>query len=441
MLHAPVRTAGRPGRLWHTRGSLSASRILLPFELLVGLRYTHAKRRNHFISFISIVSMAGIALGVMALIVVLSVMNGFQEELRARILGVASHVEISGAGDRLADWPGVLDAARRNPDVVAGAPYVNAQGMLANGDAVRGAIIRGVLPEMESGVADFARYMKAGRLTDLKPGEFGIVLGAELARVLNVFPGDKVVLLTPQGNITPAGVMPRVKQFTVTGIFEAGMFEYDSGLALIHLQDAQKLLRLGDEVSGVRLKLDDLFRAPFVTRALANTLTGEYYLTDWTQSHANFFRAVAIEKRMMFLILLLIVAVAAFNIVSTLVMAVTDKQADIAILRTLGARPGSIMAIFTVQGAFIGVSGAILGVASGVVLALNLETVVPFIERLAGMDLFPADVYYINELPSRLVWSDVGLIGGVSLLISLLATLYPSWRASRIQPAEALRYE
>lgn len=414
---------------------------MLPFELLVGLRYTHAKRRNHFISFISIVSMAGIALGVMALIVVLSVMNGFQEELRARILGVASHVEISGPGDRLADWPGVLQAARKNPDVVAGAPYVNAQGMLANGESVRGAIIRGVLPGMESGVADFARYMKAGQLTDLKPGEFGIVLGAELARVLNVFPGDKVVLLTPQGNITPAGVMPRVKQFTVTGIFEAGMFEYDSGLALIHLQDAQKLLRLGDEVSGVRLKLDDLFRAPFVTRALANSLAGEYYLTDWTQSHANFFRAVAIEKRMMFLILLLIVAVAAFNIVSTLVMAVTDKQADIAILRTLGARPGSIMSIFMVQGAFIGVLGTLLGVSSGVLLALNLETVVPFIERLAGMDLFPADVYYINELPSKLVWGDVGVIGGVSLLISLLATLYPSWRASRIQPAEALRYE
>ncbi|WP_296750150.1 lipoprotein-releasing ABC transporter permease subunit, partial [Thiobacillus sp.] len=325
--------------------------------------------------------------------------------------------------------------------VLAGAPYVNAQGMLANGDMVRGAMIRGVLPELEGQVADFSRYMKAGRLADLKPGEFGIVLGGELARVLNVYPGDKVVLLTPQGNITPAGVMPRVKQFTVTGIFEAGMFEYDSGLALIHLQDAQKLLRLGDDVSGVRLKLAELFRAPFVTQALAQTLRGDYYLTDWTQSHANFFRAVAIEKRMMFLILLLIVAVAAFNIVSTLVMAVTDKQSDIAILRTLGARPASIMKIFIVQGAFIGVFGTALGVASGVLLALNLETVVPIIERMAGMDLFPADVYYINELPSKLEWGDVGIIGGISLLISLAATLYPSWRASRINPAEALRYE
>ncbi|MHB1094211.1 lipoprotein-releasing ABC transporter permease subunit [Thiobacillus sp.] len=414
---------------------------MLPFELQIGLRYTHAKRSNHFISFISIVSMAGIALGVMALIVVLSVMNGFQEELRARILGVAAHLEISGPANRLPDWRDVLEQARQNKEVVAGAPYVNAEGMLVNGDMVRGAIIRGVLPEMENQVADFAQHMKAGKLIDLKPGEFGIIPGAELARALDVVPGDKLVLLTPQGNITPAGVMPRVKQFTVVGIFEAGMFEYDSGLALINLQDAQKLLRFGDDVSGVRLKLDDLFRAPFVTRELAASLPGHYYLTDWTQSHANFFRAVSIEKRMMFLILLLIVAVAAFNIVSTLVMAVTDKQSDIAILRTLGARPSSIMKIFIVQGAFIGVFGTLLGVASGVLLALNVETVVPFIEHMVGMDLFPADVYYISKLPSKLVWSDVGIIAGVSLVISLAATLYPSWRASRINPAEALRYE
>lgn len=414
---------------------------MLPYELLIGLRYTHAKRRNHFISFISIVSMAGIALGVMALIVVLSVMNGFQEELRTRILGVAAHLEIAGPADRLADWRGVLAEAKQNKEVMSGAPFVNAQGMLANGDLVRGAIIRGVLPDMESQVADFSSYMKAGKLTDLQAGEFGIILGGELARVLNVYPGDKLVLLTPQGNITPAGVMPRVKQFTVTGIFEAGMFEYDSGLALVHLHDAQKLLRLGEDVSGVRLKLTELFRAPFVTRDLSESLSGHYYLTDWTKSHANFFRAVAIEKRMMFLILLLIVAVAAFNIVSTLVMAVTDKQSDIAILRTLGAKPGSIMKIFIVQGVFIGVFGTLLGLASGVLVALNLETIVPIIERMAGMDLFPADVYYISELPSRLVWNDVGIIAGISLLISLVATLYPSWRASRINPAEALRYE
>ena len=414
---------------------------MLPYELLVGLRYTHAKRRNHFISFISVVAMAGIALGVMALIVVLSVMNGFQEELRTRILGVAAHLEISGPNERVADWRSVLLQAKQNPEVVSGAPYVNGQGMLANGEQVRGTMVRGVLPDYENQVADFATHMKVGKLADLKAGEFGIILGGELARLLNVMPGDKVTLLTPQGNITPAGVMPRIKQFTVVGIFEAGMFEYDSGLALIHLQDAQKLLRMGEDVSGVRLKLTELFRAPFVTRDLAKTLTGDYYLSDWTRSHANFFRAVSIEKRMMFLILLLIVAVAAFNIVSTLVMAVTDKQSDIAILRTLGARPGSIMQIFMVQGCFIGVFGTLLGVGSGILLALNLETVVPIIERAMGMDLFPAEVYYINELPSKLVWGDVGVIGAVSLILSLLATIYPSWRASRINPAEALRYE
>ena len=414
---------------------------MLPYELLVGLRYTHAKRRNHFISFISIVSMAGIALGVMALIVVLSVMNGFQEELRSRILGVAAHLEITGPGERLSDWRAVLSQVRRNADVLAGAPYVNGQGMLVNGDAVRGVVVRGILPEYENRVADFAQHMKAGRLENLQAGTFGIILGGELARALGVAPGDKLVLLTPQGNITPAGVMPRLKQFTVAGIFEAGMFEYDSGLALVHLADAQKMLRLGDDVSGVRLKLADLFRAPRVTRELSRTLAGHYYLSDWTQSHANFFRAVAIEKRMMFLILLLIVAVAAFNIVSTLVMAVTDKQADIAILRTLGAAPASIMKIFMVQGSLIGVFGTLIGVVSGVALALNVETVVPLIERALGMDLFPADVYYISKLPSKLEWGDVGVIAGVSLVLSLLATVYPSWRASRINPAEALRYE
>ncbi len=414
---------------------------MLPYELLVGLRYTHAKRRNHFISFISIVSMAGIALGVMALIVVLSVMNGFQQELRTRILGVAAHLEISGPSERLADGRGVLAQTLHNKEVISGAPYVNGQGMLTNGQQVRGTLIRGVLPEFEKDVADFSTHMKAGKLTDLKPGEFGIILGGELARLLGVVLGDKVTLLTPQGNITPAGVMPRIKQFTVVGIFEAGMFEYDSGLALIHLQDAQKLFRLDEDVSGVRLKLTEIFRAPFVTRDLAKTLTGDYYLSDWTQSHTNFFRAVAIEKRMMFLMLLLIVAVAAFNLVSTLVMAVTDKQSDIAILRTLGAKPSSIMKIFMVQGSIIGVSGTILGVVSGVLLALNLETVVPVIEHLFRVDLFPAEVYYISKLPSKLVWADVGVIGGVSLVLSLLATIYPSWRASRVNPAEALRYE
>ena len=410
------------------------------YELLVGLRYTHAKRRNNFISFISLVSMAGIALGVAALIIVLSVMNGFQEELRTRILGVASHVEITGSTNTLANWQDTARQVKSSKEVVDSAPFVMNQGMLALGENVRGAVVRGILPDTEAQVTDLAKSMKVGSLDRLRPGEWGIILGAELANALGAGAGDKVTVITPQGNITPAGILPRMKQFTVQGIFQAGMFEYDSGLALIHLQDAQKLARLGDEVSGLRLKIDDLFRAPWVSRELAQKLPG-FYVSDWTQSHANFFRAVAIEKRMMFLILMLIVAVAAFNIVSTLVMAVTDKQSDIAILRTLGARPGSIMKIFIIQGAFIGVFGTLIGVALGVLAALNLETIVPIIEKMLGMDLFPADVYYISELPSKLVWNDVGIIAAVSFALTLLATLYPSWRASRLNPAESLRYE
>ncbi len=411
-----------------------------PYELLIGLRYTHAKRSNNFISFISFVSMAGIVLGVAALIIVLSVMNGFQEELRTRILGVASHVEVSGTGSTLADWQGVRQQVKSHPEVIASAPFVVNQGMLALGGNVRGAMIRGILPAEEAQVTDLAASMRLGRLDDLRAGEWGIVLGLELAQALGAGLGDKVTVITPHGNITPAGVLPRMKQFTVTGIFSAGMFEYDSGLALIHLQDAQKLARLGEEVSGLRLKTQDIFRAPWVTRDLASRMPG-HFISDWTTSHANFFRAVAIEKRMMFLILLLIVAVAAFNIVSTLVMAVTDKQSDIAILRTLGARPASIMVIFIIQGAFIGLLGTLAGVTLGVLGALNLETIVPLIEKAAGMDLFPADIYYISELPSKLDWADVEIIAGVSLLLSLFATLYPSWRASRLNPAESLRYE
>lgn len=414
---------------------------MLPYELWIGLRYTRAKRRNHFISFISLISMAGIALGVTALIVVLSVMNGFQEELRSRILGVASHMEITGAGESLSDWQGLDAQVRRHPEVRGTAPYVRGQALLANGSNPRGALVRGVLPEREGEVSDLAAAMKTGRLTDLKAGEYNIILGLELSRGLGLTVGDKVAVIIPQGTFTPAGLVPRLKQFTVVGVFEAGMYEFDAGLALIHLADAQRLYRLGDGVSGLRVKLADMERAPFVTRELARSLQGDYFLSDWTMSHANFFRAVAIEKRMMALILTLIVAVAAFNIISTLVMVVTDKQADIAILRTLGASPASIMQIFMVQGSLIGVVGTALGVSGGILLALNVETVVPLIERALGLDLFPADVYFISELPSKLVWSDVAWIGGVALLLAFLATLYPSWRAARVQPAEALRYE
>ena len=415
--------------------------MALPYELLIGLRYTRAKRRNHFISFISLISMLGIALGVTALIVVLSVMNGFQTELRGRILAVVSHVQISGANGEMSGWEQVAKDSSQLKEVVAAAPYVQEQGMLSFGSSVRGAMVRGVLPDYEDKVADFRPHIKEGSLDSLVPDSFNIVLGSELARALGVFVGDKVTLIAPQGVVTPAGVVPRLKTFTVSGIFEVGMFEFDSGLALIRMEDAQKLYRMEDRVSGVRLKLDDLFRAPWVVRQLANTLNTPAYISDWTRSHANFFRAVAIEKNMMFIILSLIVAVAAFNIVSTLVMAVTDKQADIAILRTLGASPGSIMAVFMVQGALIGFIGLGLGVLGGVTLALNVDVVVPFIERMLGTELMSKEVYYISSLPSELQWSDVLTITGVSFVLSLVATIYPSWRASRVNPAEALRYE
>ena len=413
----------------------------MQYELLVGLRYTRAKRRNHFISFISLTSMLGIALGVAALIVVLSVMNGFQKEVRARILGVVAHVQITGADDRLTDWREVAKEAAANPQVEAAAPFVNAQGMLVLGATVRGVLVRGVVPELEQQVADIGSHMRTGKLESLVPGGFGIVLGSELARALGARAGDKVTLIAPQGLVTPAGILPRLKQFTVDGIFEVGMFEYDSGLALIRMEDAQKLYGMGQATSGVRLKLRDLFQSREVTDDLAARLRGDLYISDWTRSHANYFRAVQIEKTMMFIILLLIVAVAAFNIVSTLVMAVTDKQPDIAILRTLGASPGGIMKIFVVQGALIGVIGTLIGVAGGIVLALNIDVVVPFLERLFSVHFLSREVYYITELPSDLQSSDVTAIALVSLALSLFATLYPSWRAARVNPAEALRYE
>jgi lipoprotein-releasing system permease protein len=415
------------------------------YEFLIGLRYTRAQPRtsggNRFISFIALISMAGLALGVAALIVVLSVMNGFQKELRERILAVVSHIEITGEAGELADWSRVMQAAARHPRVKAAAPYVQQQGMLSHDGQVRGVIVRGIVPEAEQRVADFAGHMKDGQLSNLRAGEFGIILGAELARALHAQSGDKLTLLAPQGLVTPAAIMPRVKQFRVVGVFDVGMFEFDSGLALIHMEDAQKLYRMEDRVSGVRLKVDDLFAAPQISRELLRFLDTDIWVSDWTRGHANFFRAVEIEKRMMFLILLLIVAVAAFNIVSTLVMAVQDKRADIAILRTLGASPAGIMKIFIVQGTLIGVFGLALGILGGVALALNIDVVVPFIERVFGMQFLAKDVYYISELPSDLHWSDVGTIGAVSFVLTVLATLYPSWRASRTQPAEALRYE
>ena len=415
---------------------------MTPYELAVGLRYTRARRgsgRNSFISFIAFVSMAGIALGVAALIVVLSVMNGFQEELRNRILSVASHIEVRGL-PVLKDDAAVAKAALANPHVKAAAPYVLGQAMLSAGDVNRGALVRGIDPAREDTVADIGRHMRAGALAALRPGELGIVLGGDLARALGVRVGDPVVVITPQGTLTPAGTLPRVKSFHVVGVFEVGMFEFDSGLALVDIDDARKLYRL-DGVSGVRLKIDDLFTAPAVARELAAAMPESAEVRDWTRSHANFFRAVQIEKRMMFIILTLIVAVAAFNIVSAQVMTVTDKQADIAILRTLGAAPGSIMVIFIVQGALIGVIGTVIGVVGGILLAVNIDVVVPAIERLLNVQFLDKSVYYISDLPSDLQRGDVLTIASLAFVLALLATLYPAWRAARVNPAEALRYE
>ncbi|MGH8757724.1 MAG: lipoprotein-releasing ABC transporter permease subunit, partial [Burkholderiales bacterium] len=372
---------------------------------------------------------------------VMSVMNGFQREIRERILGVVSHVQIVGADSRLADWRKVAQETKKNPQVVAAAPFISEQALLSFEQAVKGTAVRGILPEYENQVVDLGKHMKSGQLSSLRPGEFSIVLGVDLARALGVMVGDKVLLIAPQGQVTPAGILPRLKQFTLVGIFDVGHYEYDASLALIHLEDAQKLYRMDYDVTGVRLRLKDLYQAPQVARELANTLTVDASIIDWTRINANFYRAVQIEKRMMFFVVILIVAVAAFNIVATLVMAVTEKQSEIAILRTLGAPPGSIMKIFIVQGTLIGVIGTLLGLAGGIALALNIDVVVPFIEQLFGVKFLAKDVYYISELPSEVQFMDVAVIAVVSFALCLLATLYPSWRASRVNPAEALRYE
>jgi lipoprotein-releasing system permease protein len=410
-----------------------------PLELFIGLRYTRAKRRNHFISFISLVSMLGIAVGVTALIAVISVMNGFDKELRTRILGMVAHATIESREDDIQNWSDVVRRAQGNPHVLGAAPYIEEKAML-QGDRIAGALVRGILPGEEGKVSEVAKKLIAGNIDDLKPGSFGIVLGKELAYELGVDVGGSVVVYAPEIRATPVGAVPRLKRFHVVGIFEVGMEEYDSGLAVIHMEDAQRLYQLGGP-SGVRLKLDDMFAAYGVARDLTTELGGGYRVRDWMAGHANFFRAVAMEKRVMFIILSLIVAVAAFNLVSTLVMLVTDKQADIAILRTLGASPRSIMGTFMVQGTIVGTIGIGLGILFGVVLALRLEAIAKWIEHTFGVVLLSPDVYYISDLPSDLHWSDVGWIALLAFLFCLLATLYPAWRAARTDPAAALRYE
>ena len=385
--------------------------------------------------------MLGIALGVTALITVLSVMNGFEKELRDRILGMASHATVTTFSGKLPDWEGLSGTLADQERIVAMAPYVRGESMLSIGNRVSGALLRGVLPEMEGDVSDVVSHINGGDLGLLEAGKYGIILGSELAIALGAGIGDAITVVSPQVTIGPTGILPRLRRFTVAGIFEVGMYEYDRGVALVHLKDAAKLFRLDDNVSGLRLKLDDIFDAPQIARTLSAGLSGDYRVEDWTRQHANFFRAVKTEKRVMFIILTLIVAVAAFNIVSTLVMVVTDKRSDIAILRTLGATPGSIMTIFIIQGVVIGVMGTALGVAGGLGLALNVETIVPAIERMFNVEFLAADVYYISDVPSELHWNDVWIMAMVSMGLSLLATLYPAWRAARTLPAEALRYE
>jgi lipoprotein-releasing system permease protein len=416
--------------------------VYRPFELYVGLRYLRASGGRGFVSFISLISIVGIALGVAVLIVVLSVMNGFEKELRERILGLASHASITGFGGPLAEWRLVRDVARANPQVAAAAPYVEGQGlMLADGKGPKGVLIRGVLPGEEARVADVARFMQRGSLDDLEAGAHRIVLGSVLAQALGVDVGDKVLLMVSQANVTPVGLMPRHRRYTVSGIFSAGMYEYDNGLVFMHMTDAQVLMRLDDAATGVRLRLVDVYQAASVAREVAVDLGGGFYITDWTRSHANFFRSIQLTKTVMFVILLLVVGVAAFNIVSTLVMIVKDKEGDIAILRTVGAAPRAIMRVFIVQGGLIGVLGTAGGLALGAAIATNLQSLIEGLEALVHTHFLDPSVYYLSELPAQLQTLDLLRICGTALVLSFVSTLYPAWRAARTRPAEVLRYE
>ncbi|HEX7325105.1 MAG TPA: lipoprotein-releasing ABC transporter permease subunit [Rhodanobacteraceae bacterium] len=413
-----------------------------PLELFIGTRYIRAKRRNHFISFISVVSMLGLIIGITALITVISVMNGFDAELRARILGMVSDATITGVSDSMPDWHQAIAIAKQNPHVQGAAPYVEREAFLVGNAASQGAIVRGIDPRQEAEVDSIGSKMVVGKLSDLTRVPWSIVLGKDLALALGVNVGDGVVVAAPPtGNsVTPIGVVPRMRRFTVVGIFEAGMQEYDSGLALMSMDNAERLYQMHSP-SGIRLKLDNLFIADKVAATLANKLGDAYVVRGWMQQHVNFFKAIAMEKIVMFVILSLIVAVAAFNLVSSLVMLVTDKRSDIAILRTLGATPRSIMGIFMIQGLLVGLMGIVIGVICGVALATYLPAIVDAIQNVTGYQFLPESVYYINNVPSHLEWSNVGWIAGMAFVFSLLATIYPAWRASRTQPAEALRYE
>jgi len=415
-------------------------KLFQPLSFAIGLRYLRAKRRNGFISFISMASILGILIGVMALITTISVMNGFQEELRTRILGMVSHATIDGLDGPLQDWQRAVAIAHKDARVLGAAPYVQTEALL-QARRRQGAMIRGVLPDREVQVSDLGEKMKEGSLSQLVPGGWNIVLGRELALSLGARVGDDVNVFVSEATVTPIGPVPRARRFHVVGIFEVGAQEYDFGLAVVHMQDAQKLLRLDQGVTGVRLKLTDIWNAWDVARNLADRMQGFYRVHDWTRDHANFFRSLKMEKTVMFVLLSLVIAIAAFNLVSSLVMLVQDKQADIAILRTLGLSPGAVMRVFMVQGTVIGFVGVGLGVLTGVLLSENLSVIVHFIEGLTGSELMPADVYYISGVPTAVEPSDVALVAVVAFVMCLLATIYPAWRASRTDPASALRYE
>jgi len=415
--------------------------MLRPVSLFVGLRYTRAKRRNHFISFIALASMIGIALGVTVLITVLSVMNGFERELQDRILGMAPHVIITGEGGRLDNWQQIKDESEAVSGVVAATPYIATQGMLRGHGVNQYTMIQGIAPELHQAVSIIDEHMLVGELSDLKSGEFGIILGAGVARRLGMLPGDKITLIAVEGTTaTPAGISPRMKRFTVSGIFEVRA-EVDSNLAVIHIEDAAKLLRFNHQVSGIRLKSEQVLQSASLAQKVSEQLTTPHYTSDWSRTHGSLFKAIKMEKTMMFILLTFIIAVAAFNIVSTLVMVVTDKQADIAILRTLGASPATIMNVFMIQGSLNGFMGTLFGLIGGVSLSLTLPDIVVWVETNFGISLVPGDVYFVSFLPTELVMSDVFNVTAAAFLMSLLATVYPAWRAARIKPAEALRYE
>jgi lipoprotein-releasing system permease protein len=411
------------------------------YEFWIGRRYVRARSGNRFVSLISAISMGGIAIAVAVLIIVMSVVNGFERELQERLLSMSSHAIIESPDGSLTDWQGIVAAANGNPRVDASAPYVEGQGLLVLGDRLSGTLVRGVDPELETAVSGIGPLFTAGDLGELAAGQFRIVLGIELAEALGASIGDKVTMTLAEGIVTPAGVLPRSRRFTVAGIYRVGMYEFDRRLAFVNLRDAQRLFRLGDDVTGVRLATDDIYRAPEIVREVGLSLQRPVLVSDWTRRHVNFFRSIQITKSILFVILLMVVAVAAFNIVSTLVMVVKDKQSDIAILRTAGATPSSILRIFMTQGTIIGIVGTLAGLLLGVGLTLNLETIVSSLESLFGIKFLAADVYFISDLPAELRLADVTVVCAIAFALALVATLYPAWRGARTMPAEALRYE